>query len=134
MVECVLGAWDEPHLIDQLRAQQLVKRRIDAQCGEQLGPEAGTDHRRSVQRLLGRGVQAVDAGLDGCLHRGRHGDVGDIRVTEVATTLTGQHPALHQFAHRLLGEKRIPAVRSAIIWPSSPTEGSSPSSSPISAG
>ena len=94
MVEGVLGAWGEPHLIDQLGAQQLVEHRIDAQRGEQLGVEAGADHRRGVQRLLGWGVQAVDAGLDGCLHRGRHGDVGDIGATDVAAALTGQHATL----------------------------------------
>ena len=35
-------------------------------------------------------------------------DVGDIRATEVATALTGQHPALGQLAHHLLGEERVP--------------------------
>ena len=72
VAEGVLGARGEPHLIDQLRAEQLVDHRIDAQRGEQLGPEAGADHRRRVQRPLGRGVQPVDARLDGRLHRGRH--------------------------------------------------------------
>ena len=72
VVEGVLGARGEPHLIDQLRAEQLVEHRIDAQRGEQLRPEAGADHRRRVQRPLGRGVQPVDARLDGRLHRGRH--------------------------------------------------------------
>ena len=61
---------------------------------EQLRVEAGSDHRRGVQRLLGWGVQAVDAGLDGCLHRGRHGDVGDIGATDIAAALTGQHATL----------------------------------------
>ena len=28
--------------------------------------------------------------------------------TDVATVLTGQHPALHELAHHLLGEKRVP--------------------------
>ena len=106
--EGVLGARGEPHLIDQLRAEQLVEHRIDAQRGEQLRPEAGADHRRRVQRPLGRGVQPVDARLDGRLHRGRHRDVGDIRATDVAAALTGQHAALRQLAHHLLGEKRVP--------------------------
>ena len=35
-------------------------------------------------------------------------DLGDIRATDVATALTGQHPALRQLAHHLLGEKRVP--------------------------
>ena len=34
MPEGVLGARGEPHLIDQLRAQQLVDHRIDAQRGQ----------------------------------------------------------------------------------------------------
>ena len=108
MAEGVLGARGEPHLIDQLRPEQLVENRIDAQCGEQVGAEAGADHRRRVQRLLGRGGQPVDARLDGRLHRGRHRDVGDIRATDILTVLTGQHPALHQLAHHLLGEERVP--------------------------
>ena len=70
--------------------------------------EAGSDHRRRVQRPLGRGAQPVDARLDGRLHRGRHAQLGDVRATDVATALTGQHPALHQLAHHLLGEKRVP--------------------------
>ncbi len=108
MAEGVLGARGEPHLIDQLRAQRLVEHRIDAQRGEQFGPEAGADHRRRVQRPLGCGVQPVDARLDGRLHRGRHADLRDIRATDILTVLAGQHPALHQLAHHLLGEKRIP--------------------------
>ena len=48
MSEGVLGARGEPHLIDQLRAEQLVEHRIDAQRDEQLGVEAGADHRRRV--------------------------------------------------------------------------------------
>ena len=35
-------------------------------------------------------------------------DVGDIRATEVAAALAGQHSALHQLAHHLLGEERVP--------------------------
>ena len=35
-------------------------------------------------------------------------DVGDIRATDVAAPLAGQHAALGQFAHHLLGEKRVP--------------------------
>ena len=35
-------------------------------------------------------------------------DLGDIRPTDVATALAGQHPALGQLAHHLLGEKRVP--------------------------
>ena len=108
VAEGVLGARGEPHLIDQLRAEQLVEHRIDAQRGEQLGPEAGADHRRRVQRPLGRGGQPVDARLDGRLHRGRHAHLGDIRATDVATALAGQHPALRQLAHHLLGEERVP--------------------------
>ena len=61
-----------------------------------------------MQRLLGRGAQSVDARRDGCLHGGRHRDVGDIRATEVATVLTGQHAALGQLADHLLGEERVP--------------------------
>jgi hypothetical protein len=39
----------------------------------------------------------------------RHAHLGDIGgATDVATALTGQHTALHQLAHHLLGEKRIP--------------------------
>ena len=34
--------------------------------------------------------------------------LGDIRATDVATALAGQHPALHQLAHHLLGEERVP--------------------------
>ena len=80
MVEGVLGGRGEPHLIDQLDAEQLVEHRIDAQRGEQLGPEAGADHRRRGQRPLGRGGQPVDARRDGGLHGGRHGEFGGIRV------------------------------------------------------
>ena len=58
-------------------------------------------------RLAGA-VQPVDARLDGRLHRGRHAHLGDIRPTEVAAALTGQHPALGQLAHHLLGEERVP--------------------------
>jgi class 3 adenylate cyclase len=61
-----------------------------------------------LHRPLGRGTQPVDARLDGRLHRGRHSDVGGIRPTDIATALTGQHPALHHFPDHLLGEKRIP--------------------------
>ena len=61
-----------------------------------------------MQRPLGRGAEPVDARLDGRLHRGRHRDVGDIRPTDVAAALAGQHPALGQLAHHLLGEKRVP--------------------------
>ena len=35
-------------------------------------------------------------------------NVGNIRATEIATALAGQYPALHQLAHHLLGEKRVP--------------------------
>ena len=58
-------------------------------------------------RLAGA-AQPVDARLDGRLHRGRHRDVGDIRATDIAAALTGQHPALGQLAHHLLGEERVP--------------------------
>ena len=34
--------------------------------------------------------------------------LGDIRPTEVAAALAGQHPALGQLAHHLLGEERVP--------------------------
>ncbi len=54
------------------------------------------------------GLEPVDARLDGGLHGGRHRDVGNIRATQVATALTGQHPALGQLAHHFLGEKRVP--------------------------
>ena len=70
-------------------------------------PEAGSDHRRRGQRLFGRGRQPVDARCDGRLHRGRHAELGNIRPTEVATALAGQHPALHQLAHHLLGKERV---------------------------
>ena len=107
MPEGVLGAWGEPHLIDQLRAQQLVDHRIDHQRGQQLRAEAGADHRRRVQRPLGRGVEPVDARRDGRLHRGRHAQLGDIRPTDILTVLAGQHPALGQLADHLFGEKRV---------------------------
>jgi len=58
--------------------------------------------------MFGRGVQAVDARLDGCLHRDRHAQLGDIGATDVAGALAGQHAALRQLAHHLLGEERIP--------------------------
>jgi hypothetical protein len=109
VAEGVLGAWGEPHLIDQLDTKQLVEHRIDAERGEQLGPEASADHRRRVHRLLGRGVQPVDARRDGRLHRSRHRDVGDIHPRDIATALAGQHAALGQLAHHLFGEKGIPA-------------------------
>ena len=110
VAEGVLGGRGEPHLIDQLRVQQLVEHRIDAQRGKQLGPEAGSDHRRRVQRTLGRGAHPVDTRFDSRLHRGRHAHLGDIRPTDILTVFAGQHPALHQLAHHLLGEKRIADV------------------------
>ena len=108
MVEGVLRVRGEPHLIDELRIEQLVERRVDAERGEQVGSEAGTDDRRRVQCPLGRGGQPVDASLDGRLHRRRHRDVGDIRATDIAAVLAGQHAALGQLAHHLLGEERVP--------------------------
>ena len=108
MVEGVLGTCGEPHLIDQLRTEQLVDNRIDPQRGQQLRVEAGSDHRRRGQRPFGRDAQPVDARPDGGLHRGRHVELGDIRSTDVATAPTGQRPALHQVTHHLLGEKRVP--------------------------
>ena len=107
MVEGVLGARGEPHLIDQLRGEQLVEHRIDAQRGEQLRPEAGADHRRRVQRPLGRGGEAVDARLDGRLHGGRHARPRRHPRDRGSCRLTGEHPALGQLAHHLLGEKRV---------------------------
>ena len=50
----------------------------------------------------------IDARRDGRLHRGRHAHLGNIRPTNVATPVAGQHPALHQLAHHLLSEKRVP--------------------------
>ena len=41
VAEGVLGAWGKPHLIDQLRTEQLVEHRIDPQRGEQLAPRSG---------------------------------------------------------------------------------------------
>ena len=60
-------------------------------------------------------------------------DVGGFRATDVATALAGQHTALHQLAHDLLGEKRVPGGPFGDGHRHSPTEGSEPSSSPSSA-
>ena len=109
MVERILRARDEPHLIDQLRVQQLVEHRIDLESGEQIRAEVCADHRCRCQRALGLGTQPIDAGLDGRLHRGRHAQLGDIRVTNVVAALAAQHTALRQLAHHLLGEERIPS-------------------------
>ncbi len=92
VVEGVLGTRGEPHLIDQLRADQLIEHRIDAQRSEQLRVKAGSDHRRRVQRPPRWRVQPVDARLDGRLHGGRHGQLGGIRATDVAAALARQAP------------------------------------------
>jgi hypothetical protein len=107
MPKRVLGVRGEPHLIDQLRAQQVGEHRVDVQRREEVRPEARSDHRRRGQGLLGRGVQPVDARLDGCLHRGRHAHLGNIDLACVATALAGQHAALGQLAHDLLDEERV---------------------------
>ena len=58
-------------------------------------------------RLAGVLSRSMRAAMAACTVAGT-ADVGHIRMTDIATALTGQHPALHQLAHHLLGEKRVP--------------------------
>ena len=58
-------------------------------------------------RLAGVSSRSMRASMAACTVAGTR-DVGDIRATDVAAALTGQHAALHQLAHHLLGEERVP--------------------------
>ena len=61
----------------------------------------------ALKRALRVRVEPVDARGDGRLHRGRHADLGSADRRDVGAALPVQHTALGQFAHDLLGEKRI---------------------------
>ena len=58
-------------------------------------------------RLAGVLSRSMRAAMAACTVAGTL-DVGDIRATDVAAALAGQHPALGQLAHHLLGEERVP--------------------------
>ena len=107
MVEGVLGTRGEPHLIDQLGTEQLVENRIDLKGGEQLGPEAGSDHRGGIQCPPCRGGQPVDARRDGRLHRRRHSQFGKIRPADIPAAFTRERPALFELTDHLLHEERV---------------------------
>ena len=107
MVKDILGFAGQRDLINQLATDQIVQDRINAQRLQQVPAELRADDRRSTQGALGRRVEAVDAGGNGRLHSGGHADLGSADRRNVATALPVQHTALGQFAHDLLGEKRV---------------------------
>ena len=58
-------------------------------------------------RLAGVFSRSMRASMAACTVAGTR-DVGDIASTDIAAALAGQHAALRQLAHHLLGEKRVP--------------------------
>ena len=107
MVEHILGLSGEPDLIDELGRHQVGNDRFDAQLGQQVEAEPRPDDRRRAQRAFRFRVEPIDARGDGRLQRGRHTHLSNLCGRHVCAALPAQHTTLGQFAHDLLGEKRI---------------------------
>ena len=85
-------------------------------CGQQVEVEPRPDDRRRAQRAFRFWWKPIDARGDGRLQRGRHTHLSNLCRRHVCARLPAQHTTLGQFAHDLLGEKRItggPARRSS---------------------
>ena len=75
----------------------------------------------AFQRLLGTGIEAVDAGGNGCLQRGRHRDLRHIRAADISASAPFENPAFGELA-----KKGLPAARLATRSLIAATEGSAP--------
>jgi hypothetical protein len=71
MPERIFRMRSELHLINEFGLDEILEGRIDAQASQQIWTEPRTDDRCGAQRLLGLGIEAVDAGSDRGLQCGR---------------------------------------------------------------
>jgi hypothetical protein len=90
--------------------QTAVQRRFRQVCN---GPQQGeghlcANHGSGLEQALLLGRQAVDAGGQHRLHCRRHLNAGQRLGQAMGAPFAHQHPALHQGAHTLFQEKRIP--------------------------
>ncbi len=108
MPECVFGPRAERGLVDELCRNEIAQGCLDPESLQHVWREPRPDDRRSVQRALGGGVEAVDAGGDHRLQRAGHMDVADRINAQIAAATAYQHVALAQVPHDLLGEEGIP--------------------------
>ena len=107
MVEHVLGLSGECDLIDELAASRSVKGRIDPQRFQQvwLNREPMTAAALSVRFAFGSS-RSMRAAMAACNVAGTLTSASLSR-RHVCARLAVQHTTLGQFAHDLLGEKRI---------------------------
>ena len=114
VLERVLEVGNEPGLVEELRGLKVGE--LDAHLGlrrvgdgqEQREGHVLADDGGSLEQSLGLGPQAVDAGGQDGLHRGRHLDRVDRSGQGVRASLTAQGLGLHERLHGLLEEERIP--------------------------
>ena len=107
MMERIFRRRGEPHLIDQLRPQQVIEGRLDFQRVRRSGRNRNPITAAALTCAWPR-VEPVDACADGGLHRAGHGDFGYVGSTDIIPTLAVEHPPLGQLAHHFLREERIP--------------------------
>src|SRR5947209_11617191 len=74
---------------------------------QKLCAETGTDDRRGVEYLLGRGRQSIDACTDGCLQGRWHADVVNLPVPLVGARFTDDDAPFGVFAPYFLDIERI---------------------------
>ena len=94
VAEGVLGPRGHCYRIEEFGIDKLRKRGIPVDGREQVGPEPGADHRRSVQRALGGPAEAVDTCGDGGLHGGGHTNLSQVRTASVASAVALKYSAL----------------------------------------
>ena len=108
MVERILRFAGEPDLIDELGLHQARRRPVRSPSTvSRSRPNRDPMTAAALNVRFAFGSKPIDACGDGRLQRGRHTDLSTLCGRHVCAALPAQHATLGQFAHDLLGEKRI---------------------------
>jgi hypothetical protein len=104
--------------LDQLAAAERLEARIEV--GKRLGRqqmrqrrarELPPDHRRALEHEALLGAQALDAGREQRLDRGRHVERGELHGRDPAIAFATQHAVVHEHAYQLAEEERVALAR-----------------------
>ena len=131
----IFGCRCEPHLVDQLRHRPVRRgpRRSTGRLAARVEPQS--DHRRGVQRSLGRRLEPVDACPDSGLDGGRHGRPRRLALQHVIRHARPSSTPRWANSRIISSAKNgFPAARVATGVVSPASEGSAPSNSADKAG
>ena len=109
MPEHVLALGCKRDLIDEFTRRQLGYVNVADQASQRFRVELRTDHRRRVQRALGGGTQAIDAGGDRRFQRRGYRHVGGVALTRIVAWVAVQDLPFGEIPDDLFGEEGIAA-------------------------